>query len=80
MNIQTMQQTVKTMTSREIAELCNKDHRHVLRDIDDLNATYTVMALPKVGQSDYIADNGQSYRQYLRLIPVHAGNRLVVSP
>ncbi len=65
MNIQMMQTTGKTMSSREIAELTNKEHRHVLRDIDDLNATYEVMALPKVGQSNYIADNGQSYRQYL---------------
>lgn len=53
------------MTSREIAELCNKEHRHVLRDVDDLNATYADMALPKVGQSNYVADNGQSYRQFL---------------
>lgn len=59
-----IQENLKTMSSREIAELCNKEHRHVLRDIDDLNATYEVMALPKVGQSNYIADNGQSYRQY----------------
>lgn len=65
MNIQTLQTNKQTMSSREIAQLCNKDHRHVLRDIDDLNATYEVMALPKVGQSDYIADNGQSYRQFL---------------
>lgn len=65
MNIQTLQINNQTMSSREIAQLCNKDHRHVLRDIDDLNATYEVMALPKVGQSDYIADNGQSYRQFL---------------
>ncbi|WP_296134644.1 Rha family transcriptional regulator [Psychrobacter sp. B29-1] len=65
MNIQTLQTNNQTMSSREIAQLCNKDHRHVLRDIDDLNTTYDVMALPKVGQSDYIADNGQSYRQYL---------------
>lgn len=65
MNIQTLQTNNQTMSSREIAGLCNKDHRHVLRDIDDLNATYEVMALPKVGQSNYIADNGQSYRQYL---------------
>lgn len=65
MNIQTLQTNNQTMSSREVAQLCNKDHRHVLRDIDDLNATYEVMALPKVGQSDYIADNGQSYRQYL---------------
>ncbi len=65
MNIQNLQTNNQTMSSREIAQLCNKDHRHVLRDIDDLNATYEVMALPKVGQSDYIADNGQSYRQFL---------------
>ncbi|WP_369957649.1 Rha family transcriptional regulator [Psychrobacter sp. CLB018] len=65
MNIQTLQINNQTMSSREIAQLCNKDHRHVLRDIDDLNATYEVMALPKVGQSNYIADNGQSYRQFL---------------
>ena len=65
MNIQTLQTNNQTMSSREIAQLCNKDHRHVLRDIDDLNATYEVMALPKVGQSNYTADNGQSYRQYL---------------
>ena len=66
MNIQTLQtNNNQTMSSREIAELCNKDHRHVLRDIDDLNATYEVMALPKVGQSNYTADNGQSYRQFL---------------
>lgn len=63
MNILT--QNIKKMSSREIAELCGKEHRHVLRDIDDLNATYAVMALPKAGQSDYTADNGQSYRQYL---------------
>lgn len=66
MNIQTLQtNNNQTMSSREIAGLCNKDHRHVLRDIDDLNATYEVMALPKVGQCHYTADNGQSYRQYL---------------
>lgn len=66
MNIQTLQTNInQRMSSREIAQLCNKDHRHVLRDIDDLNATYEVMALPKVGQSNYTADNGQSYRQYL---------------
>ena len=65
MNIQNLQTNNQTMSSREVAQLCDKDHRHVLRDIDDLNATYEVMALPKIGQSNYIADNGQSYRQYL---------------
>ena len=64
-DIMQVNEVSKTMSSREIAELCVKEHRHVLRDIDDLNATYAGMALPKVGQSNYIADNGQSYRQYL---------------
>ena len=63
MNILT--QNIKTMSSREIAGLCNKDHRNVCRDIDALNESYAQMALLKVEQSDYIADNGQSYRQYL---------------
>lgn len=65
MNIQMMQTTDKTMSSREIAELCNKDHRNVCRDIDILNESYAQMGLLKVEQSDYIADNGQSYRQFL---------------
>lgn len=60
-----IQENLKTMSSREIAELCNKDHRNVCRDIDALNESYAQMALLKVEQSDYIADNGQSYRQYL---------------
>lgn len=64
-DIMQVNEVSKKMSSREIAELCVKEHRHVLRDIDDLNATYAGMALPKVGQSNYIADNGQSYRQYL---------------
>lgn len=59
------QNIIKKMSSREIAELCNKDHRNVCRDIDALNESYAQMALLKVEQSDYIADNGQSYRQYL---------------
>ena len=49
-----IQENLKTMSSRELAELCKKEHRHVLRDIDDLNATYEVMALPKVGQSSWL--------------------------
>ncbi|WP_286741628.1 phage regulatory protein/antirepressor Ant [Psychrobacter sp. UBA3068] len=58
-------QNIKTMSSREIAEHCDKDHRNVCRDIDSLNESYAQMALLKVEQSDYVADNGQSYRQYL---------------
>lgn len=65
MNIQMMQTTDKTMSSREIAELCNKEHRNVCRDIDILNESYVQMGLLKVEQSDYTnQQNGQSYRQY----------------
>lgn len=67
MNIQTLQTNNQTMSSREIAQLCNKDHRHVLRDIDDLNATYEEMGLPKVGQGSYTHPNtgNQQHRQFL---------------
>lgn len=44
----------QTMSSREIAEICGKKHRHVCRDIDNLNATYEKMGMPKVGHTPYI--------------------------
>ena len=58
---------VPTMSSREIAELCEKEHRHVLRDIDNLNETYEKIPLPKVGQGYYTAPNtgNQQHREYL---------------
>ena len=66
MNIQNLQiNNNQTMSSREVAQLCDKDHRNVCRDINILNESYAQMGLLKVEQSDYIADNGQSYRQYL---------------
>lgn len=37
------------MSSREIAQLCNKDHRHVLRDIDDLKQHTKYEDRPKLG-------------------------------
>ena len=53
------------MSSREIATLCDKEHRHVYRDIENLNLEYGKLSLPEVGQCDYTADNGQTYREYL---------------
>ena len=66
MNLTSLQNT-PTMSSREIAELCEKEHRHVLRDIDNLNETYEKMGLPKVGQGYYTTPNtgNQQYREYL---------------
>lgn len=68
MNLVTLNQTqnnTNTMTSREIALVTDKTHRHVLADIEKLNESYIEMALPKIGQSEYQADNGQSYRQFI---------------
>ena len=56
-----------TMSSREIATLCDKRHDHVLRDIDNLNETYGQIPLPKVGEGYYTAPNtgNQQHREYL---------------
>lgn len=60
-------QSKPVMSSREIAQLCQKEHRHVLRDVDNLNATYDQMGLPKVGQGYYTNPNtgNQQHREYL---------------
>ena len=55
-----------TMSSREIATLCSKQHKHVLRDIDTLNETYEQMAMSKIGQGYYSHKNtgSQQHREY----------------
>jgi len=62
--ITTINKIGQTMSSREIAELTGKNHQHVLRDCDILNENYERMSLSKIGQSQYKADNGQTYREY----------------
>ena len=62
--ITTINKIRQTMSSREIAELTGKNHQHVLRDCDTLNENYERMSLSKIGQSQYKADNGQTYREY----------------
>ena len=58
------QHSQPTMSSREIATLCDKRHDHVCRDIENLNLEYGKLSLPKVGECDYTADNGQTYREF----------------
>ena len=41
------------MSSREIATLCDKEHRNVCRDIENLNATYRQMGMLKIEQTPY---------------------------
>lgn len=60
-------QSNKTMSSREIATLCEKQHGHVCRDIEQLNQTYEQMGLSKVGQGYYTHPNtgSQQHREFL---------------
>ena len=60
-------QSNKTMGSREIAQLCQKRHDHVLRDINNLNLTYQQMGLPKVGEGYYThpSTGSQQHREFL---------------
>lgn len=54
----------KKMSSREIAELTGKMHKHVLVDCDKLNETYASMGMAEISSVNYTADNGQAYREY----------------
>ena len=58
--------TELTMSSREIAQLCEKQHGHVCRDIDNLNETYEQMGLPKIGKGFYTHKNTgtQQHREF----------------
>lgn len=54
----------QTMSSREIAQLTNKEHKNVLRDIENLNINYEKLALLKIEPCEYKAENGQTYREF----------------
>jgi phage antirepressor YoqD-like protein len=54
------------MSSREIAQLCQKRHDNVCNDIRILNETYEKMGLLKIKDTLYTNEqNGQQYREYL---------------
>ena len=66
MNLPILQSEVKTMSSREIAQLCQKRHDNVCNDIRILNETYEKMGLLKIKDTLYTNEqNGQQYREYL---------------
>ena len=50
---------VQTMSSKEIAELINKNHAHVMRDCRILDEHYKNMNLSKIGLVDYIDKKGE---------------------
>lgn len=53
------------MSSREIAQLTGKRHDHVMRDCDNLNATYEKLTHPKIGVSNYKDSTGRILKCYL---------------
>ena len=55
----------QTMSSREIAQLTGKEHRSVLRDIDNLNDNYEKLGLHKIVQSSYFNEQGREFREML---------------
>jgi phage regulator Rha-like protein len=61
-NVRLIEATELTMSSREIAELCNKRHAHVCRDIRTM-LDQLELAQSKFG-SGYLDTNGQSRTEY----------------
>lgn len=64
MNVQNSNQE-QTMTSREIAELTDKEHKHVMRDIRDMISNLNSPNLDSSYKSTtYEGSNGIPYKQY----------------
>ena len=53
-----------TMTSREIAELTGKEHKHVLRDIDNIMESIGPKLGRSIKSSTYTDNQSRTYRQY----------------
>ena len=50
-----------TMSSREIATLCDKRHDNVMADVAQLNESYKKMGLLKIQETPYVHEqNGQT--------------------
>lgn len=67
MNMLAQFQTQQTMSNREIAQLCNKKHGHVCRDIENLNESYEKLGLSKIGQGYFThpSTGNQQHRHFL---------------
>ena len=63
MELAILQSEIKTMSSREIATLCEKDHGHVCRDIETM---FEQISMPTSGYIHFWRhpQNGQQYREF----------------
>ena len=52
------------MTSREIAELAGKQHKHVLRDIRNMEESWEKVTGSKFGLSEYEDPTGRKLPEY----------------
>lgn len=59
--------SIKTMSSREIADITGKQHKNVLSDCDKLNENYRAMGLAEISAGVYTHPNtgSQKHREYL---------------
>lgn len=60
------QEHIQTMSSREVAQLCNKEHRNVCRDIENLNLSFEKLGLLKIEQGYFThpSTGAQQHRQF----------------
>jgi len=66
LSVKNRQNASVTMSSVEIAQVCEKRHELVVRDIVNLNEYYEEMGYPKILDTTYIhPQNGQRYKHYL---------------
>lgn len=63
-NLAILNQTAQTMSSREIAKLCDKEHKHVVRDIQVM---FEQLNIDETGYAHFWThpQNGQTYREFL---------------
>lgn len=54
----------ETITSREIAELTGKQHKHVMRSIRDMEETWVNLGQPKFGLSYYTNSQNKQMPEY----------------
>jgi|GEM_PF-5417640 len=64
MSTELLHQTNLTISSREIAQITEKQHKHVLTDCDKLNAEYIKMSMAEISADLYKDTYQREQREY----------------